>query len=188
VPAVVPADDGKNGDAAVKVLLRDEQDDLQPGHVTNYVESVYKLQTAQGLPAGAVSFAWDPATQTATVHKLQIRRGAQVIDVLAGGQSFTVVRRETNLENAVLDGQLTASIQPEGLQVGDIVDLAVSITTSDPALGRHVEYAGAAWNGVPMARTHFRARWPSSTPCISSRAAGWPCPNRSARTACPASS
>lgn len=162
VPAAVPADDGKDGDSAIRVLLRDEQDDLQPGHVTNYVESVYKLQTAQGLPAGAVSFAWDPATQTATVHKLQIRRGSQVIDVLTGGQSFTVVRRETNLENAVLDGQLTASIQPEGLQVGDIVDLAVSITTSDPALGRHVEYAGAAWNGVPMARTHFRARWPSS--------------------------
>lgn len=164
VPAAVPADDGKNGDAAVKVLLRDEQDDLQPGHVTNYVESVYKLQTAQGLPAGAVSFAWDPATQSATVHKLQIRRGGQVIDVLAGGQTFTVVRRETNLENAVLDGQLTASIQPEGLQVGDIIDLAVSISTSDPALGRHVEFAGAAWNNVPIARTHFRAQWPSTVP------------------------
>jgi tetratricopeptide (TPR) repeat protein len=172
VPAAIPADDGQGGDAAVKILLRDEQDDLQPGRVTTYGESVFKLQTAQGLPAGAVSFAWDPATQVATVHKLQIRRGAQVIDVLAGGQTFTVVRRETNLESAVLDGQLTASIQPEGLQVGDIVDLAVSITTSDPAQGRHVELTGAAWNGVPIARAHFRAQWPSSVPMRVQPSAG----------------
>jgi tetratricopeptide (TPR) repeat protein len=164
VPVAVPADDGKGADVPVKLLLRDEQDDLQPGKVTRYFESVFKVQTPQGLPTGAVSFAWNPDIQAATVHKLQIHRGAQVIDVLGAGQSFTVMRRETNLENAVLDGQLTASIQPEGLQVGDIVDFAVSVVTSDPAVGAHVEEAGATWNGIPIARAHFRAQWPSSVP------------------------
>lgn len=152
------------GAAPIKVLLSDEQQDIQPGKITRYQESIYRLQTAQGLPAGSVSFAWDPATQIATVHKLQIHRGSQVIDVLASGQSFTVVRRETNLESAVLDGQLTASIQPEGLQVGDVIDLAVSITTSDPAVGNHVEMMGAAWNGAPIAHAHFRAQWPATVP------------------------
>jgi len=164
VPVAVPADDGKAANAPIKLLLRDEQDDLQPGKVTRYFESVFKVQTPQGLPAGAVSFAWNPDIQTAIIHKLLIRRGAQVIDVLASGQNFTVMRRETNLENAVLDGQLTASIQPEGLQVGDIVDFSASIVTSDPAVGDHVEEAAAGWNGIPFARTHMRAQWPSSVP------------------------
>ncbi|WP_206241010.1 DUF3857 domain-containing protein [Novosphingobium terrae] len=152
------------GAAPVRLLLSDEQQDIQPGKITRYQQTIYRLQTAQGLPAGAVSFAWDPATQTATVHKLQIHRGGQVIDVLASGQTFTVVRRETNLESAVLDGQLTASIQPEGLQAGDVIDLAVSITTSDPAVGHHVEMMGAAWNGAPIAHAHFRAQWPATVP------------------------
>ncbi|WP_454886763.1 DUF3857 domain-containing protein [Sphingomonas oryzagri] len=161
-PIATPADDGKSSDVPLKLLLRDEQIDLQPGTVTRYFESVFKVQTPQGLSAGAVSFAWNPDTQAPIVHKLQIRRGAQVIDVLGSGQTFTVMRRETNLENAVLDGQLTASIQPEGLQVGDIVDFSLSIVTSDPAMGKHVEHAGAAWNGVPIGRAHIRAQWPSS--------------------------
>jgi tetratricopeptide (TPR) repeat protein len=164
VPVAVPSDDGKGAAAAVKLLLRDEQDDLQPGKVTRYFESVFKVQTPQGLPTGAIAFSWNPDIQTATLHKLVIHRGTQVIDVLGSGQSFTVMRRETNLENAVLDGQLTASIQPEGLQVGDIVDFSVSIATSDPAVGDHVEEAGAGWNGIPFARAHFRAQWPSSVP------------------------
>jgi tetratricopeptide (TPR) repeat protein len=162
VPVTVPADDGKGADAPVKILLQDEQDDLQPGKITRYLENVYKVQTPQGLPAGAVSATWDPDTQTAIVHKLQIHRGTQLIDVLGSGQTFTVMRRETNLENAVLDGRLTASIQPEGLQVGDVVDFAVSIVSSDPAVAGHVEQVGAAWNGVPIARAHMRAQWPSS--------------------------
>lgn len=162
VPIAVPADDGKGDDAAVKLLLHDQQDDLQPGRITRYLETVFKVQTPQGLPAGAVSFAWNPDIQVATVHKLQIRRGKQVIDVLASGQSFTILRRETNLENAMLDGQLTASIQPEGLQVGDIIDFALSITTIDPAIGGHVEDVGATWNGLPFARAHLSAQWPSS--------------------------
>ncbi|MBW8784141.1 MAG: DUF3857 domain-containing protein [Novosphingobium sp.] len=162
IPTTVPADDGKGGDAPVKVLLQDEQYDFAPGKVTRYLERVWKVQTPQGLPAGAVTVAWNPDIQTVTLHKLQIRRGAQVIDVLALGQSLTVMRRETNLDNAVLDGQLTASIQPEGLQVGDVIDFSVSITSSDPATGNHVEAAVAAWNEVPIARAHLRAQWPSS--------------------------
>ena len=164
VPVAIPTDAaavGQGDSLAVRLLLSDEQVDLQPGQITHYQESVYKLQTAQGLGAGAIAFAWDPATQAVTVHKLLIRRGVQVIDVLAGGQTFVIARRETNLENAVLDGQLTASIQPEGLQVGDIIDLALSIATRDPAVGNHIELIGAAWNAIPIARAHWRAQWPA---------------------------
>jgi tetratricopeptide (TPR) repeat protein len=149
--------------AAVGVLLQDQQIDLQPGSVTTYSAVMMKLQTAQGLAAGAVAFAWNPDTDTPTVHRLLVHRGDKVLNVLAD-QRFTIVRRESNLENAMLDGVLTATLQPEGLQIGDVIDFAVSITHSDPAIGRHVEAVGGGWNGLPIARAHLSARWPSDVP------------------------
>ena len=79
-----------------------------------------------------------PISDTFVVHKLLILRGYQVIDVLKT-QSFTVVRREPNMEAAMLDGVLTGNIQPEGLQVGDILDFAISMTSRDPTLKGHAQ-------------------------------------------------
>lgn len=146
--------------AAVRILLQDQQVDLQPSRMTTYSASMMKLQTVQGLAAGTIAFAWNPDTDTPTVHRLQIHRGEKVIDVLAD-QRFTIVRRESNLENAMLDGVLTATLQPEGLQVGDIIDFAISIVHSDPAIGQHVEGIGGGWNGLPIGRAHLSVRWPS---------------------------
>ncbi|MEO9131347.1 MAG: DUF3857 domain-containing protein [Sphingomonas sp.] len=173
-PSVIPPLDAKADEVAVKMLLQDEQYDLRPAHQTRWFENAYQIQTPQGLGAGLVSFSWNPDFEAPTVHKLLIRRGDKIIDVLASGQTFTVLRRETNLENAVLDGELTASIQPEGLQVGDIIDFSASIAGSDPALGHHLEVFGASWNGLDVARAHMRAQWPASVPIQLLSAGGLP--------------
>lgn len=170
-PVALPASDKPSG-TPIKLVLLDQQADLQPGRTTRYSEIATRIQTPEGLSAGAVAFSWDPAIDSVTVHKLQIRRGGQVIDVLAGGQSFTVVRRERNLEFATLDGVLTATLQPEGLQVGDVVDFAWTVSSSDPALGRHVEELAAAWNGFVIGRAHSRVQWPSSVPMRLKAAGG----------------
>jgi len=170
VPAVPPAGD----DATVAVLLRDEQYDLRPARQSRYFESVYRINKPEGLSAGQVALSWNPDIEAVTVHRLVIRRGDKTIDVLAGGQTFTVVRRETNLENAVLDGELTATLQPEGLQVGDVIDLAVTVVRSDPAVGQHVEMIAASWNGAPFARAHLRASWPSNLAMRLRSAGGLP--------------
>jgi len=173
-PVAAPAAPDKPGEAPINLLLQDQQFDLQPQHQTRYFESVYRIQTSQGLPAGNVTLSWNPDTDVATVHKLEIHRGGTIIDVLKSGQTFTVMRRETNLENAMLDGVLTATIQPEGLQVGDIVDFSASISRSDPALKDHVEEIGGGWNGAPIARAHMRAQWPASIHMRLRSAAGLP--------------
>jgi tetratricopeptide (TPR) repeat protein len=150
------------GDAPVRILLQDQQVSFAPGSESVYVETAFRIQTPQGLAgAGNITIPWRPDKDVVTIHKLQIRRGDQVIDVLASGQTFTVLRRETNLENATLDGMLTATIQPEGLQVGDILDFAATITSSDPVLKGHVEGSGAAWNGFPVTKAHLRFQWPT---------------------------
>jgi tetratricopeptide (TPR) repeat protein len=163
-PTSLPASPNTDDQSPVRILLSDQQIQLERGKETVYSNVAVKIQTPQGLAAGNLSFPWRPDTDVLTVHKLQIQRGGKVIDVLAAGQTFTVVRREQNLENATLDGVLTANIQPEGLQVGDIIEFAMSLSSSDPTLQGHVEQIAGNWNGFAVDRAHLRIQWPASIP------------------------
>jgi|CZQE01.1.fsa_nt_gi tetratricopeptide (TPR) repeat protein len=160
-PVSLPSTSPKPDEAPVQLLLSDQQVDLQPGRQTVYSQMALKIQTPQGLAVGNISFPWRPDTEELTVHRLVIRRGDQAIDVLASGQTFTVIRREQNLESATLDGVLTANIQPEGLQVGDVLEFAISVSSSDPVLKGHVEQIGANWDDTAIGRAHLRMQWPN---------------------------
>jgi tetratricopeptide (TPR) repeat protein len=160
-PVALPPAPKADG-AAIQLLLSDQQIAFEPGRQTTYLDIAMKIQTPQGLEAGNVSFPWKPDTDDLIVHKLLIHRDGKAIDVLAAGQTFTVVRRETNLESATLDGVLTANIQPEGLQVGDVLEFAASVTSRDPVLNGHVETVAAMWNQAPITRAHLRMQWPST--------------------------
>lgn len=161
VPQPVPTN-VKQTDAPVAVLLTDEQIALDPGKVTTYRDGILKIQTPQGLAAGNISLEWDPATETLTVNKLNIIRDGKVIDVLASGQTFTTLRRETNLDAATLDGTLTATIQPEGLQQGDELEIATTRERSDPVLKGHVQTNFAEWNDIRIESGHAKLSWPEA--------------------------
>ncbi|MDP5280851.1 tetratricopeptide repeat protein [Sphingomonas sp. DG1-23] len=173
-PVAVPPAPAKPDDAAIKMLLWDQQVALETGRETIYSQVVLKIQTPQGLAAGNISFPWRPETDELTVHKLLIRRGDKVIDVLESGQTFTVLRRETNLESATLDGMLTANIQPEGLQVGDVIEFATSVSSSDPVMKGHVEHLAGGWNATPIGRMHMRIEWPADLRVQLRQSAGLP--------------
>lgn len=173
VTALPKASDSQ-GEAPVSIILSDQQLKVEAGKQTLYSGTLLRIQTPQGLSAGNLSLPWDPETDELTVHKLIIHRGNETIDILGSGQSFTVVRREANLESATLDGMLTANIQPEGLQVGDVLELAFSISSTDPVLKGHVELVGASWNSIPIRRAHFKAQWPSQLPIAFRQSATLP--------------
>src|SRR5206468_8803423 len=107
-PQPIPAEVAGSPDAPLALLLTDQQTRLDPGKLAIYSELAMKIQKPEGLAAGNISIPWDPATDTVTVNKLEIHRGSQVIEVLAGGQKFITLRRESGLEAAMLDGRLTA--------------------------------------------------------------------------------
>ncbi len=163
-PVPTPTAPANTDEAPVRILLSDQQVSLEPGRQTVYLETALKIQTPQGLAAGNISLPWRPETDVLTVHKLLIRRSDQIVDVLKSGQTFTVLRREQNLESATLDGVLTANIQPEGLRVGDTLEIATSLTSSDPTLKGHVEQIAGAWNGFPIQKAHLRIQWPVTLP------------------------
>ncbi len=136
--APVPPPAAAEGATAVQVLLDDHQVRLDPAGDAFYARRAIKIFKAEGL-AGvkSVSVIWSPDTESLTFHTLAIIRDGKVIDLLADHKTMLVLRRETNLEQASLDGRITATRQIDGLQVGDILDFAYTRDRSDPVLQGH---------------------------------------------------
>jgi TPR repeat protein len=163
----IPMPPIRDGEASgpVQRLLDNEQSRFGASEDEVFVERADRILSPEGLgQMGNISREWDPDTQGFTLHYLHIIRNGQVIDALAGGRKVTVIRRETRLEQAMVDGRLTATIQPEGLQVGDIIDLAYSRQYHDPALhGLSSDTSNMNHPGT-AARIYFTASWPASKP------------------------
>ncbi len=146
----------KPDDAATHMLLLDQQVHFGAEGQAIYTEAAVRVQNAQGLTAmGNIALPWNPDLGGLIVHKVQIIRDGKTIDMLAK-QSFTVLRREKDLEAASLNGVLTAVLQPEDLRVGDVVDLAFTISRKDPALAGHAQAILQVVN-VPVESLRLRA-------------------------------
>lgn len=162
-PAIDPA---KLGDDAPLLLRLDTQDRLADGTIWSYHDVVTRMATPEVVQqAGTITIEWAPAKGDLLVHQVEIIRGGQHIDALAGGKQFTVIRREQQLERMAIDGQLTATLAVEGLQVGDMLRTVVTLSRKEDALG------GGVQDVLPLAiepaRVGFartRLVWPAAQP------------------------
>jgi tetratricopeptide (TPR) repeat protein len=171
-PQPLPPPDPKQADKPVQQLLFDVEMRFGPGQPEQYREAATLIQNPQGLAAmGTIAIPWSPDVAELIVNKLQIVRGGKTIDILAN-QHFTVLRRENNLERAMLDGSLTAVIQPEGLSVGDIVLLGITVRQKPGALPFAPEGLMLLGADFPIRHVRFREvlpdalklRWNASAP------------------------
>ncbi|WP_174279900.1 DUF3857 domain-containing protein, partial [Sphingomonas bacterium] len=141
IPAPAP-DPAKLGDDAPLFLTLDTQDRLADGTVWSYHDIATRMATPEVVQqAGTITLDWQPAKGDLTIHRVEILRGAQHLDALAGGKTFTVIRREQQLERQSIDGQLTATLPVEGLQVGDVLRVTFSTSRHEDALGGAVQDA-----------------------------------------------
>lgn len=162
LPPQTPADPSDATPA--KAVLVDIENNFGPDGDQYYFEFAGKVLTPDGLSAlGGMSAEWNPDIESVTIHKLQIIRGGTVIDRLPIDK-FMTLRRETNLEKAMLDGRLTAAVQITDLQVGDVVDFAYTITRKDPILQGHSEGEQHLVHGFSPSVIRFRDVWPASKP------------------------
>lgn len=173
----IPAPVGGGESPAVQALLDDNQSRLTPEGASYYVRLVARIAKPEGLRSSVSrSVVWDPATETVTLHSLRVIRDGKTIDLLGDGRDVLVLRRETNLERAMLDGRLTATRQLEGLQVGDVIDWAYTRTRKDPVVKGRVEaYERLAHPGV-LGRFRARLIWPDAVPIRWRRTEGLPEP------------
>ena len=160
VASSAPAPSAPADEAPVRVLAVEDQVrfDDQGTHV--YYGRRTQVQTEQGLPyVSTVSAVWNPSYETLQVHAVRIIRGDQVIDVLES-QSFQILRRENNLESSMLDGRLTATLQPRDLRVGDILETAFTVHDTGGVLAPHREHIANVSSGLVIDQYRLRASWP----------------------------
>ncbi|MBL0968162.1 MAG: DUF3857 domain-containing protein [Brevundimonas sp.] len=158
---------------AIRVLLFDVQYRAEHGSQSMHIRTRSTAVTPQGLAAlGNVGLVWSPASQEVTVHHVRLIRGDETIDVLAT-QSFETLRREENLALATLDGRLTAVLQPAGLRVGDILDVAYTLTSRDPVVGDFPAQATELNLPLGVGHQRFRASWPADMPMAVQASNNW---------------
>ena len=147
---------------APATVVFDSQTKLEDGQVWSYVDSATRVVTAQMLgQIGTVKLSWNPSHGDLIIHKLEILRGAQHIDLVKGGNPFTVLRREEMIDQRQLDGMLTATLPVAGLAVGDVLHLVMSTTEKDPTLKGDLQMV-APLVSVPARAGFARTRiiWP----------------------------
>ena len=149
--AAIPQAPAEEGAPALQVLLDDHQSRLDPAGDAYYSRRAIKILKPEGLASvKSMSVLWSPDTETVTFHTLAIIRDGKTIDLLADPKDMLVLRRETNLEQASLDGRITATRQIDGLQTGDVLDFAYTRTHADPVVqghsfdGERLAFAGVA--------------------------------------------
>ena len=183
---VLPAPPIKQGAGLPLYALLDQQTRISGDTVWSYRELATRAISADALARlGAITLNWQPFHGDLIVHRIDIVRDGQHIDVLKTGQKFNVIRREQGLEKLEMNGILTATLQVEGLRIGDVLDVAYSESVQDPTLKGGAQAAAAAMPEpfkVDFART--RLMWPTGSPiqwkgyltglkATESDAAGW---------------
>jgi tetratricopeptide (TPR) repeat protein len=149
--------------ASARIVFTDRQDRVSADGEEVYSASRLRILTPDGLSLGNMTAAWNPSTDHLTVHELHIVRDGKVIDVLANSK-FRVIEREENLDQATLDGNLTATLQIPDLQVGDEIDFAATIRTSGGLFaGRESGNFQLPVAGLPGAY-RVRLLWPDGVP------------------------
>ncbi|WP_235037671.1 MULTISPECIES: DUF3857 domain-containing protein [unclassified Novosphingobium] len=147
-------------DAAGAVFIRRQDSEIHIDDKGQLLYGGYRIRIlhSNALQIGNLSVGWNPAAGSPVVHVIKIHRDGEVIDVLQKA-SFEVLRREDQLEAAMLEGTLTAVLRVPDLRVGDELEFGATIRVSDPTLGK--DDAGMLLLGAEPApgRYHLRLSW-----------------------------
>jgi Domain of Unknown Function with PDB structure (DUF3857)/Transglutaminase-like superfamily len=156
-PAVLP----EHSPGGASMLLDDHQTRVTDGNIERYTRHTQVIAVQKDLEDfGQVEIEFEPSYQALTIHFIQIRRGQSVIDALRPTE-VRVLHREEELEQQIFNGTVQAVAILHDLRVGDIVDVAYTVTGQNPVM------AGKYLGGVPLdfyrAVKYFRYRllWPA---------------------------
>lgn len=176
VPVSATAPEGKGG---AVLRLFDVQVRSDANGVHEFQHSVIKLNTPASLQlATNLTVQWQPANGKMTVHTARLRRGGTVIDLLAGDAKFTTLRREAQLGEFQVNGNLTAFMPVSGLQVGDEVEFSFTADSQNPALAGHVEEEFFLFPGMQIDQVYFSESHPKASKVQSRFGPALPAPKR----------
>lgn len=100
-----------------------------------YTRLVYDLNSASAIEdRGTFDVNFDPTYQSVILHEVKIIRPEGARNVLDLDE-FVVFRSETDRSKMMYNGELTISLAIPGLQIGDQLDYAYTVSGKNPALG-----------------------------------------------------
>jgi transglutaminase-like putative cysteine protease len=131
---------------AMSIRLADVQFRVDAEPVV-YIHRALTANEASGLAAlGQYEIEFQPEYQRVQLHSLRILRDGQVIDKLASAD-IRFLQRETNLDQGIYSGAITAAIVSEDVRAGDTLELSYSLIGQNPVFG------GKFFDGGELAST-----------------------------------
>ena len=157
-----PADIQAALETGKALVLYDKQVRLEHGNATAFSDIAFRIDSPDALTnLGTLKLGWLPDKGDLTVHRLEIIRGGETIDLLAQGARYEVLRRERDLERRSIDGALTATLAVPGLKVGDVLRYSQSTTKRDQALDDAVQSIdGLLAEPTPLGFGRMIVSWP----------------------------
>lgn len=163
VPAWVvphPIPDTKMTGAAV---IRLSEAQFMVGSVREtFVRRVFQIKDSSALNEfGQLSIDFAPEYQTLALNSLRIIRNGTTIDK-RNTVPVRFLQRETGLEQGVYNGIISASFLIDDLRVDDIVELAYTVTGSNPVFGNKF-FDSASWTqSLPNEVRHVVVNYPAN--------------------------
>ncbi|VAW58744.1 hypothetical protein MNBD_GAMMA11-3245 [hydrothermal vent metagenome] len=128
---------------------------------SHYAELVVNQQGLEQV--SLVNIKFDPTYETPTLNTLRIRRGKKIIDKLNTAQ-ISLLQQETELENLIYNGRLTANIILDDVRVGDIVEYSYTIKGTNPVYNNIFSYERFIEWSVPVHQQKVRMLWGKRAP------------------------
>ncbi len=146
VPAWVEPVDIPSTQLTAPVVLRlaDTQIRVDPV-MTHYVNRAIQVNDSGALgQIGQYAIQFVPQYQHLTLHRLELLRGQDTIDVLSRS-SVRFIQREAGLESGIFSGTVTALILIPDVRVGDTLHVSYTEEGSNPVFGPTYSDA-ASWD------------------------------------------
>ncbi|MGH7978810.1 MAG: DUF3857 domain-containing transglutaminase family protein [Limisphaerales bacterium] len=125
-----------------------------------FFHSVRQILTMDGVQNDStLKIDFDPGCQTLTWHWARIWRDGRHLERL-DTNSIQVVRREADLDEAMINGEKTAVLILDDVRVGDIIDYAYSLKGANPVFSGHFSAVVPVELNEPADRLLTRLLWP----------------------------
>lgn len=145
--------------APVVLRLADTQIRVDPV-MAHYVNRAIQVNDSGSLgQIGQYAIQFVPQYQHLTLHRLQLLRGDESIDVL-GKSTVRFIQREAGLENGIFSGTVTALILIPDVRVGDTLHVSYTEEGRNPVFGSTYSDAASWDQPEPVELRQVTLRYP----------------------------
>ncbi len=146
-------------------LLIDNQ--MRLAEITShYFRAVERLTNQEAVDRAAqLSIQIDPEHEMALLHDVHVIRKGRAIDKLADARR-SLLHREEDLENKMLNGRVTLHLLLQDVRVGDVLDFSYTLEHRDPFGERgYNDWFMTQWS-QPVRRQQLRLLSPADRPLM----------------------